>query len=392
MTVATIEQFRLNQLRKQYRVGEHKVEFYDIARDQLGLHSTDYWTPYLSVWSRIGDYDAKSVYSSLNSGNHLARINSFRGTNHVVHIDNLALIIRATGPELHRKNRTAPPLRKLSDEELDATIDTVLGILAEKPLMMKDLKKVFPEYKDVMRWLLLIAAGKGKVIRATASHARNNVTAYARTSDWIKGFKPSPLSEEDALREVIHRYIKRFGPVTINDIRWWLAITKTKAMNSLNGLEGDVVPFESAHSLFYMDNDDLEVSASMEKTKDEMVWLLPYEDHFAKAFTERSWYLSEEFYSKLYPRFRTFYWPPEDPAPAEGYTGGTVNASGEIRPSIWVNGRIVGRWEFHGKGDDMSIKTALYGKVTRSQIELISDRVESLLEFVKGRLLPISKK
>ncbi|MGY5854300.1 MAG: winged helix DNA-binding domain-containing protein, partial [Candidatus Thorarchaeota archaeon] len=338
------------------------------------------------------DYDAKSVFSSINSGSHIARVNSFRSTNHVVHVDNLALIIRATGPELHRKTRKAPPLRKLSDEELDTTIDTVLGVLAEKPLMMKDLKKAFPEYKDVMRWLLLIAAGKGKVIRATASHARNNVTSYARTSDWIKGFKPSPLSEEDALREVIHRYIKRFGPVTVDDIRWWLAITKTKVTNSLNGLEEIVAPFESADSEFYMDKDDLDAAASMEKSKEEMVWLLPYEDHFAKAFTERSWYLSEEFYSKLYPRFRTFYWPLENTAPPEGYTGGTVNASGEIRPSIWVNGRVVGRWEFDGKGDDMSIKIALYAKVTKSLAKLISDRVESLLEFVKTRLLPISQK
>ncbi|MGY5875494.1 MAG: winged helix DNA-binding domain-containing protein [Candidatus Thorarchaeota archaeon] len=392
MTDATMDQLRLNQLRKQYLVGEHQVNFYDIARDQLGLHSTDYWTPYLCVWSRIGNYDAKSVFESLNTGNHIVRANSFRSTVHVLHADNLALIIRATGPELHRKNRKAPPLRKLSDEELDATIDTVLGVLAEKPLMMKDLKKALPECKDVMRWLLLIAAGQGKLIRASASHARNNLTSYALTSDWVKGFKPSTLSEEEALREVIHRYIKRFGPVTIDDIRWWLAISKIKVKDSLNGLEEIVVPFERTDSVFYMDSDDLSVAASLEKTKEDLVWLLPYEDHFAKAFTERIWYLSEEFYSKLYPRFRTFNWPPENPAPPEGYTGGAVNASGEIRPSIWVNGRVVGRWEFDEKGDVMSIKTALYGKVTKSQTELISNKVESLLEFVKGRLLPISKK
>ncbi|MGY5852224.1 MAG: hypothetical protein RTU92_01500, partial [Candidatus Thorarchaeota archaeon] len=70
MTEVTLDQLRMNQLRKQRLLGDHELDFYDIAKEQLGLHSTDYWTPYLSVWSRIGDYDAKSVFSSLNSGSH----------------------------------------------------------------------------------------------------------------------------------------------------------------------------------------------------------------------------------------------------------------------------------------------------------------------------------
>lgn len=63
-----IEQLRVNQLRKQYLLPEKQVSFFDIAKTQLGLHSTNYWTPYLSIYARLGDYNPKKVFSALNKG------------------------------------------------------------------------------------------------------------------------------------------------------------------------------------------------------------------------------------------------------------------------------------------------------------------------------------
>lgn len=102
MTTATIEQLRWNQLKKQSVFGEERPNFYELAKSQLGLHSTNYWTPYLSAWARIGDYDTHDVFKSLNSGKHLLRTHAFRLTVHVIHQDNFPMIIRAIGSRLYK--------------------------------------------------------------------------------------------------------------------------------------------------------------------------------------------------------------------------------------------------------------------------------------------------
>ena len=53
MAPPTPGQLRLLQLHKQFdRPG---TDFFELARRMLGLHSTDYWTPYLSARARLGD-------------------------------------------------------------------------------------------------------------------------------------------------------------------------------------------------------------------------------------------------------------------------------------------------------------------------------------------------
>ncbi|MFW9794141.1 MAG: hypothetical protein ACFFEE_07565, partial [Candidatus Thorarchaeota archaeon] len=73
MANVTAEQLRWNQMRKQFLLDEKASDFCEVAKAQLGLHSTDYWTPYLSVWSRIGDYDAKEMFESIDNGREIVR-------------------------------------------------------------------------------------------------------------------------------------------------------------------------------------------------------------------------------------------------------------------------------------------------------------------------------
>jgi len=162
----------LNHLRKQLSFEEKRGDFYKITYSQLGLHSTDSWTPYLSVWARIGEYDAREVFYSLNSGQKIVRINAFRNTVHIVHLENLPLIIRATGPTLFRQVRRIPFLRNLTDKQIESKIDEILQVLKEKPMQMHELKQKLPNFGKEMRWILTMASAMGKVVHAQAKHAK----------------------------------------------------------------------------------------------------------------------------------------------------------------------------------------------------------------------------
>ena len=67
-----------------------------------------------------------------------------------------------------------------------------------------------------------------------------------------------------------------------------------------------------------------------------------------------------------------------------------VRATGEVRPTIWVNGKVVGRWEIDDDGKQKKIVTSLYSKMAKKHLERIEEVRTSLEAFVNTSLLPIS--
>ncbi|MHA1906573.1 MAG: DNA glycosylase AlkZ-like family protein [Candidatus Thorarchaeota archaeon] len=386
---ATEAQLRWNQLRKQRLLEDSKGTFYDVAKEALGLHSTDYWTPYLSAWARVGDYDASKVFNDVNSGNHLYRRPAFRNTHHMIHRDNLALILAALGPHLVRHMRPAPPIKDLTEEVFENRIGEIVRTLEEASMSMNDLKKKLPHIGNQMRWLLLAANGRGLVIRTKGSHAKSNRLDYDLVSRWVKGFKPLDISEEEARTQLVLRFIKYFGPVTMDDLSWWMPCKKTEGKNLVANLGDDVSAIDIRGKAHIMTSEDLEEAKSMDNPTEPVVSFLPYEDHFPKAFTLRTWYLSDDAKKNLYPRRPEHYWPPEMNPPPPGPPKG-MNASGEMRPSIWVDGKVSGRWEVNKSKGDVEVSISLICSVSHKVRKIIDNKRHELNEFIQNQLVPIS--
>jgi hypothetical protein len=386
MKAPKIEKLRLYQASKQESFQGSSFE--KVTRELLGLHSTDYWTPYLSVWSRIGNYDAAKIFDAINSGENLVRINAYRRTVHLVHVDDLPIIIKATKSVFYNSVRSVPPLRKITDDEVEAIHNKILDNLDEKPLRMSELNKRIPELQKLGRWVLLLLMAEGKVIRAEAAHARSNLTSYSITKKWVQGYKPTKLSETEALKEIIRRFIKIYGPVTEEDIVWWLMTTKTRVRKILDVLLPEVDTVELEGVIHFFKSGILDNLVVKEKNIPS-VWFLPYEDVFPKAFIQRDWYLDDKLKRKVFPESVSYYWPPENPViPPEKHKG--MSQAGEIRPSIWVAGRIVGRWEIEKNKDSYSIKHDIYKEVEVNAKKIIKQKKENLEEFINNQLQPIS--
>jgi predicted transcriptional regulator len=388
---ASAEQLHWNQLRKQHLLEEKPSDFYQVAKIQLGLHSTDYWTPYLSVWARLGDYDADKMFESIDNGREIIRTHSFRTTLHVMHIDNLSMILSATGPALYRAYRT-DKYRKmdvLSDKEIETMLNQVKSALEDGPLRTSELKKVVPKVGENVRSALLMLMARGEVVRAKANHARSNLTSYALLDKWVKGFKLKIVDEHEATTHLIKCHIDRFGPVSVDDIAWWLRQNKTTVKNALQSLEEEIVSIDIEGTTKYMLNEDMEIAASLTTSTEDLVWFLPYEDHFLKAFIDRSGFIDDDIQPKLFPADKKHYWPSSPDAPRKMPSKG-IRATGEARPSIWVNGRVVGRWEMDEEDGLKRIVTSLYTKASKpqkSQIEKVRGQLEA---FINASLVPIS--
>jgi hypothetical protein len=385
---ASIQQFRLNQLRKQYLLEQDKISFHDIARNHLGLHSTDYWTPYLSIFARIGSYNPEKIFQSLNSGDKLVRINAFRRTVFIVHVDNLAMVFQATGPRFYDELIKSPYLKDFTNEEIDHAIESIISTLESSPMTTRELKQKLPKLAPNMRGTLLGAMARGKIIRATAKHARSNLTTYASVSRWA-GVDLNKITEEQALTQLIKCYIQVFGPVSEADVAWWLGLSRKVVKGILDKLENEIFSHKVKNLIYYMDRTDYEVALSLAPLSDPVINFLPYEDHFPKAYIDRSWFISEKDRPKLFPRNKKSYWPSKPTQVLEPTSRGMIQ-SGELRPSIWHNEKIIGRWELEKNKHEFKVIMSLYQDVGSSLRDSITEKRDQLERFINERLVPIS--
>jgi len=251
------------------------------------------------------------------------------------------------------------------------------------------LKRAAPDAEVHMRSALVMLMARGEEVRAKASHARNNLTSYALMDEWVDGFRMKHLDEEEAINELIKQHIELFGPVSIDDIAWWLRVTKTTVKNSLEKIGESVVNIELQKQGRYMMQSDYEIAASLEAPDKDLVWFLPYEDHFLKALIDRTSFIREDIQSYLFPADRRHFWPSNPDAPRVMPSPG-LRATGEVRPSIWLNGEVVGRWEIDDGEEQKKIVISIYRKGARNHQESIEQSREKLENFVNDSLQPIS--
>ncbi|MFX0087298.1 MAG: DNA glycosylase AlkZ-like family protein [Candidatus Hodarchaeota archaeon] len=383
--MVTLNQLRINQLRKQYLLAEEPLTFKEVIKNQLGLHSTDYWTPYFSIYARIGDYNPKDLFQALNRGDEIFRINCFRLAVFVVHVENLAMILKSTGKSLYNYYRKAPPLRVLNEEEIEEVIEKIRISLKEKPKRIHDLKKEIPELASNKRFIFRLAMAKGEVVRASTINAKSTLTSYDLLQKRSSNINLEKITENEARQQLIYKYIERFGPVSENDISWWLPLSRKGTKEIINNLSEQITSHEVNSTQYWLEREDYEIADSLDEPQEEIITFLPYEDHFPKAFLDR-WYIDQELKQRLFPRFYKSYWPEK---PLKIINTGP-NTSGEIRPSIWLNNNIIGRWELDKKDKEYKIVMDIYRKLENSQISLIEEKKRNLEKFINKKLVPIS--
>lgn len=333
MTAPRLEQLRAARLHRQRAAADVDA----LVRETIGLHSTDYATPYLSSWARVTGFDPSALADRLHRADGLVRINAMRNTVHVVHVRDLPLIIAACGPAVSAVGRRA--LKDRSDAALDAGVDALVAALADGPRSTNEIKAALPSLGPDVRSWLLVAMGRGVVLRADAPHLRSNRNRYARTVDRVPGLEPVPAAE--ARRTLLVRAVEAFGPLTVDDLAWWLPAPKGEVARALASGTG-LAQLEADGRTYWYAGELADAPAPARETHG--AWLLPYEDALLKGTLDRSAWLAPGLRPVLFP-FNATHWHPEtqlDPGP--GPHGG-ANVSGEARPSVWWGGRAVGRWE-----------------------------------------------
>lgn len=343
------------------------------------LHATDPATIYLSIHARLPGVTVGQIDAAMFERRSMLRTLAMRRTLFVATNDLLPAVERSSAATVAKAERKR--LEKFLSETgmadpadwLAAAFDEALDALSGRPdgATARELTAAVPR----LATRILMGAGTNHEVEAGATSrvlglmavegqiARGRPTGdwtnrtyrwHRRDAWWPDGDPTAQASvdEHQASVVLLTRWLERFGPATIEDMKWWTGWTMTKTRATLAAIDTAELTLDLGQDQapgFVLATDAEPVDAP-----EHWAALLPALDPTTMGWKHRRWYLGDHR-AELFDR------------------------NGNIGPTILIDGRIVGGWSQRADGE---VVTELLEPVGPEYRDLIASRVEALSDFV----------
>jgi hypothetical protein len=323
--------------RHRLAAGTRAADPTEVARSLVALHGTDPSTVYLSIWARMSGGDVASVERALYEDRTLVRLLAMRRTVFVFNADVAPIALAACSRAVAARERKQllgwlTEAKVATDVEawlaeaeqlaLQALIKrgeaTAAEVSAEDPRLRHEIvlaegKQYEGKVRVGSRVILLLAA-EGHIVRGRPLGSWTST--QFRWSPWERD--GHELSTEDASVELARRWLAAFGPATVEDLRWWAGWTATATKKVLARIKPVEVDLDGVPGIMLADEPEPE--------PEPWVALLPALDPTPMGWNRRDFYLGEHG-PLLFDR------------------------TGNVGPTVWCDGRIVGGWAQHKDGE-----------------------------------------
>ncbi|MFH8610939.1 winged helix DNA-binding domain-containing protein [Streptomyces sp. NPDC018029] len=365
-------------LRHRLTVDTRTDDPVEVARSLLALHGTDPSSVYVGAWARMRDGQVADVERALYEDRSLIRLMGMRRTVFVTSLD-VAPVLQAACSRAVAARERRLLLGMLAESGvaddaagveawLAQTEEVALRALKERgeataaelasddprlatELVMARGKSYEGRQKLASRLLLLLAA-EGHVVRGRPRGTwTSHQYRWASLTDWFPGGL-ADWDTREAETELARRWLRTFGPATADDLRWWAGWTKTQTKRALTELRPVEVDLDGLHGLLLPDD--------LEETSRPEPWaaLLPALDSTPMGWQHRGWFLGEHG-PRLFDR------------------------NGNIGPSVWWDGRIVGGWAQDSSGEIVCRFLEDVGADAQSAVRAEAERLATRLGGVR---------
>ncbi|MFD7460806.1 MULTISPECIES: winged helix DNA-binding domain-containing protein [unclassified Streptomyces] len=338
--IGTAERRARLGLRHRLAAGARAASPEEVAEALVALHGTDPATVHLAVGARLAE-PVKTVAETeraLYEDRTLVRMHGMRHTVFVFPTELTAVVHASTGITVAARERAslvkdmakagAPDAAWLAEVEASALAAlarrgeaTAAELAADEPRLREQFVyaagKSYEGVHTVSGRLLRVLGVEGKVVRGrplgswTSSQFR-----------WAPAPEHPELDVAGAQADLLRRWLTVCGPATEADLKWWTGWRVTEVRRALGAIGAREVGLVDGTG-YVADGDEDPVAAPAEP------WaaLLPALDPTAMGWQKRDWYLAPELRASLFDR------------------------SGNVGPTVWWDGRVVGGWAQRPDGE-----------------------------------------
>lgn len=299
--------------------------FTAVAAVTTAVQAQDDQAARLGIRARIEGATAADVVAALDIDRLLVRTWLMRGTIHLVAAADLRWLVRLIGPTVARRYRTRWQSMGLTDEVLGRTVALLPEILAGGPGTRHEIVAALRAHgvgldqadPQVPTHVILHASTAGLLCRGPDSGRERT---FVLTADWLPSAAAGPSGDE-ALAELARRYFAAYSPATAADFTAWSELSSRQAINLIRD---ELAPADVGGTAGYRLGEVEPVPG---------VRLAPAFDNYVIGYRDRAALLAADHHLHVYQ-------------------------GGMIRPTVLVDGRIVGTWAVGRLGLSVSLFAA----------------------------------
>jgi len=337
--------------------------------DIVALHGTDPASVYLAAWARTREVDKAAIEHALYEERSLVRMLGMRRTVFVVPVGLVPVIQAACTDQIAERMRrqlaraieasgiAADGVSWLKDVG-EATVralaarGTATGaeLAQDEPRLRAQIvyaaDKSYGGPVNVTTRLLTLLSAEGLIVRG---RPRGGWTSSQVT--WSAAADMARPSAAAARAELARRWLSAFGPALLSDLQWWTGLTAGQVRQALAQLDVTEVDLDGSPGVMLAADEP-----GLDARPDFEAWpaLLPALDPTAMGWRERAWYVGE-------------------------HTAALFDRSGNIGPTAWWDGRIVGGWAQRKDGE---IAVRLLEDVGTEAAAAVSAEAQRLREWI----------
>jgi len=349
----------------------------EAAAAMVALHATDPATVHLSVAARVPGSEVAATERALYDERSLIRMLGMRRTVFVVPTSFAPIVQAACADDIAVKQRKLL-VKHLTEagvagdaeacgqwlravEESTATALALRGsataqeLAADEPRLRTRLNmaegKPYAAAPYVTSRVLFQLAAEGRIVRGRPLGTwLSSQHQWAPAADWVAGgFSDKPVAEE-ARVALARAWLTSFGPGTAADLQWWAGWTGGQTKKALAGVEAVAVDLDGQVGYVLPGDEEPEVPV------EPWVAFLPALDPTPMGWKDRDWYLGAH-------KARLF------------------DSTGNIGPSIWADGRIIGGW---GQPESGEVRFQLLDDVGRETEALVEAEAARWTTWLAG--------
>jgi len=340
-------------LTSQHRLDEPAGSVAEAADAMIALHATDPTTVYLSAWARTRCGGLADVDQALYTERGIVRMLGMRRTMFAVPAPLAPIVQRACTDDVARRLRrtlegqlakggpggtsavgeadVAAWLRDAGEGTLRAlrARGSASGaeLAADEPrlrtLLVYEGDKAYGRSENITSRLLMLLSAEGRIVRG---HRRGGWTSgqfeWFPVETWLPGLHQAAPDATAARTELARRWLHSFGPAPAKDLQWWAGWTAGQVKAALAALPVAEVDLDGQPGVA-LASDIEQLPAG---TVPPRAALLPGLDPTPMGWQSREWFLG-----------------PHGPA--------VFDRTGNIGPTIWWEGRVVGGWAQRASGE-----------------------------------------
>ena len=313
-----------------------------LAGDLVGLHASDPVSIYLAAVARIEGLTVADVERALYEERSVLRMLGMRRTMFVVPTElvpvvqaactrAIAVAERRRLVQLVEQGGVAEDGARWLDEANEATMRALAArgeafaseLSADVPALRARIRlaegKAYASDSNLTTFVLFRLAADGRIARGRPRGTWiSSQHRWAPTEWWFPDGLPD-LPTAEARVELVRRWLRAYGPATVDDVRWWTGWGQRDTRAALAGLTTAEVDLDGAPGVVLSDDVDPEPGVA------PVAVLLPALDPTVMGWRSRDWYLG-------------------------AHRAALFDRNGNAGPTVWWDGRVVGGWAVRPDG------------------------------------------